>query len=184
MRPGGISVSPIHLIDRSRDSFMELAPDDPQCRESSVTERSTPGPQAGSSAPRQTVERLNLWMESLRDRSTEAWLFPSESGVSPLSRDNVWRRNMLPALSRVGLEWANFQVMRRSNASLSHKAGVDPKVAADQRGHGLGTSMSDYIEADLEQKRQAAIQLEAACGLGEPPTDSPQPQPSEAVHYA
>jgi hypothetical protein len=48
---------------------------------------------------------------------------------------------MKPALDKVGLAWATFQVLRRTNASLSHKAGVDPKVSADQRGHGLGVSM-------------------------------------------
>lgn len=32
-------------------------------------------------------------------------------------------------------KWANFQVMRRTHASLGHEAGIDPKVAADQRGH-------------------------------------------------
>jgi hypothetical protein len=29
--------------------------------------------------------------------------------------------------------WVNFQVLRRTQASLGHKEGVDPKVAADQR---------------------------------------------------
>jgi hypothetical protein len=45
--------------------------------------------------------------------------------------------------------------MRRTNASLGRKRGIDPKVAADQRGHGLGVSMEQYIQADLEQKLKA-----------------------------
>jgi hypothetical protein len=52
-------------------------------------------------------------------------------------RDNVWYRHMLPKLTKVGLEWANFQVMRRTHANLGHDAGIDPKVAADQREHGI-----------------------------------------------
>jgi hypothetical protein len=32
----------------------------------------------------------------------------------------------------------NFQVLRRTNASLSRKANIDDKISADQRGHGLG----------------------------------------------
>ena len=51
---------------------------------------------------------------------------------------------MLPKLEKVGLGWATFQVLRKTNASLSKKAGVDPKVASDQRGHGLGVSMEHY----------------------------------------
>jgi hypothetical protein len=41
---------------------------------------------------------------------------------------------MQPKLEKIGLDWATFQVLRKTNASLSKKYGVDPKVAADQRG--------------------------------------------------
>jgi hypothetical protein len=49
---------------------------------------------------------------------------------------------MFPTLDKIGLGWATFQVLRKTNASLSKKAGVDPKVASDQRGHGLGVSLA------------------------------------------
>ena len=69
---------------------------------------------------------------------------------------------MLPKLEKSGLGWATFQVLRKTNASLSKKAGVDPKVAADQRGHGIGVSMEVYTSSDMEQKRAAVNKLEAA----------------------
>ncbi len=69
---------------------------------------------------------------------------------------------MLPRLRTVGLEWASFQVMRRTNASLSRKANVDDKVAADQRGHGLGVSLEVYSVSDLQQKIEAVTRLESA----------------------
>ena len=50
--------------------------------------------------------------------------------------------------------------MRRTNASLSHKAKVDPKVSADQRGHGIGVSLDEYTQADVKQKGAAAKILE------------------------
>jgi hypothetical protein len=50
----------------------------------------------------------------------------------------------------------------KTNASLSKKAGVDPKVASDQRGHGIGVSLDVYTSSDLEQKRAALSKLEAA----------------------
>ena len=40
---------------------------------------------------------------------------------------------MRPQLALLGLEWVNFQVLRRTNASLSRKNSIDDKVAADQR---------------------------------------------------
>jgi hypothetical protein len=52
--------------------------------------------------------------------------------------------------------------MRRANASLGRKAGVDDKVAADQRGHGLGVSLDVYATSDLEEKLKAVRKLEAA----------------------
>jgi hypothetical protein len=55
-----------------------------------------------------------------------------------------------------------FQVMRRTNASLAHKRGIDPKVAADQRGHGLGVAFDVYTQADLEQKLAAVSALDSA----------------------
>jgi hypothetical protein len=87
----------------------------------------------------------------------------------------LWRRNMRPAPEAIGMEWATFQVLRKTNASLSKKAGVDPKVASDQRGHGLGVSLEVYTSSDLEQKRAALRALEAAVRQKE---SKPQPQPS------
>jgi hypothetical protein len=68
---------------------------------------------------------------------------------------------MEPKLEKVGLEWATFQVLRRTNARLGRKASIDDKVAADQRGHGLGVSLEVYSQSDLEQKIEAVKRLES-----------------------
>jgi hypothetical protein len=51
--------------------------------------------------------------------------------------------------------------IRRTNATLSKKAGVDAKVSADQRGHGIGVSMEVYTISDRQQKREAVQKLES-----------------------
>lgn len=76
---------------------------------------------------------------------------------------------MLPKLEKVGLGWATFQILRKTNASLSQKAGVDPKVASDQRGHGIGVSLEVYTISNSEQKREAVKKLEAAVLRKRPP---------------
>jgi len=91
----------------------------------------------------------------------DAWVFPSERLISPLAKDNCWRRHMEPKLKVVGLEWATFQVMRRTQASLSRRAGIDPKVVADQLGHGLGVNLDVYTKSDLQQRSAAVSKLEA-----------------------
>jgi len=62
-------------------------------------------------------------------------------------RDNVWYRHMKPLLDPIGLSWATFQVLRQTHASLGHDAGIDPKVSADQRGHGIGVAIDVYTKA-------------------------------------
>lgn len=54
------------------------------------------------------------------DIGPAVYLFPTE-GETPLRRDNVWHRDMRPELEPVGLEWATFQVPKRTNASLSRR---------------------------------------------------------------
>lgn len=49
-------------------------------------------------------------------------MFPSERGTS-LSRDNPLRRNLQKKLEKISLGWVNFQVLRRTQASLGHKEG-------------------------------------------------------------
>jgi hypothetical protein len=36
---------------------------------------------------------------------------------------------MAPKLEKVGLEWARFEVLRRTNAQLARKASIDVKLA-------------------------------------------------------
>lgn len=107
-----------------------------------------------------TVADLKLWTPNLPDQTPEALLFQSEAGTA-FWRDNVWYRSLQPALGGIELGWATFQVLRRTNASLARKAKVDDKVAADQRGHGLGVSLEVYSVSDLQQKAAAVAQLES-----------------------
>lgn len=107
-----------------------------------------------------TVTDLNFWLARFIETNPESFLFASENRT-PVSRDNLWRRYILPKLKPAGLEWATFQVLRRTNASLSRKAQIDDKVAADQRGHGLGVSLEVYAVSDLEQKIAAVTRLES-----------------------
>jgi hypothetical protein len=89
-----------------------------------------------------------------------SYLFPSDTGITPLRPNNVWKREVRPRLEKVGLGWVNFQVLRRTNASLSRKANIDDKISADQRGHGLGVSLGVYAISDLDQKIEAVTRLE------------------------
>lgn len=60
------------------------------------------------------VASIDEYRAASLDTSVDAWVFPSERIRTPLAKDNCWRRGFLPRLKPVGLEWANFQVMRRT----------------------------------------------------------------------
>jgi integrase len=107
----------------------------------------------------ETARQLQEWMELVGDKP-HAWVFASENPAKPMWRDNVWYRYMKPKLEPLGLGWANFQALRRTHASLGHDAGIDPKVAADQRGHGIGVALDVYTHSSVETRRGAAEKLE------------------------
>ena len=103
------------------------------------------------------------------ERSLREAAIPAGAGcryrpVEFISRDNFLRRNIHSKLEKICLGWVTFQVLRRTQASLSHKEGIDPKVAADQRGHGIGLALDTYTVTDLESRRRAVTTLEIALG--------------------
>lgn len=110
--------------------------------------------------PPQSAALLVSWLDAAVGSEPTAWVFASETGETPLWRDNRLRRHVRPALEKVGLGGVDFKVMRRTNASLSHSAKVDPKVSADQRGHGIGVSLDVYTKSNIQQKGVAAKKLE------------------------
>jgi integrase len=103
---------------------------------------------------------LGSWAARFEGGGADTWLFPSENGL-PLRRDHVWRRYMLPKLRPVGLEWATFQVMRRTFATLSKEAGVDAHTRSAQMGNTVDVNENEYAVASFEKKLAAVRRLES-----------------------
>ena len=102
------------------------------------------------------VENWRMMAVETRDG---AWVFPSER-MTPLSKDNCWRRSMQPRLAKAGLGWANFLVMRRTHATLMKALGVDGKLVADQLGHSLDVNQNVYTQSPVESRLAIVNQLE------------------------
>jgi integrase len=107
---------------------------------------------------------IRQWLEILPDSRPVAWVFPSERGT-PVLKDNCWRRNFEPRLKAVGLEWVNFQVMRRTHSCLMSELDVDPQVRADQMGHSVDVNQNRYTRSSLERRIQAVNSLEETLGV-------------------
>jgi integrase len=171
MRPGEIlalrwgKVDP-QMIEIAQRVYRGL-PDDPK------TERG----KRQAALPPDLAQDVNAWREISANTAPDALVFPSERGTY-LSRDNFLRRNIQGKLEEIGLGWVNFQVLRRTQASLGHKEGVDPKVAADQRGHAIGVAIDTYTESDLESRREAVTKLERALAERKPAEREDEPESS------
>ena len=106
-------------------------------------------------------EDLENWL-AVSPNGVEGWLFPSEKLTTPLSKDNALYRYMRPRLKTVGLEWVDFQVMRRTHASLMRELGVDPKIVADLMGHDVNVNLNVYTQTSIESRLQAVETLKTA----------------------
>jgi integrase len=109
--------------------------------------------------PEGLLREIELWREFSVESRDDAWVFPSER-MTPLSKDNCWRRSMQPKLAKAGLAWANFLVMRRTHATLMRALGVDGKLVADQLGHSLDVNQNVYTQSPVENRLPAVNQLE------------------------
>jgi integrase len=111
--------------------------------------------------PPRTAELLFRWMNSAVGPEPEAYVFAGERG-KPIWRDTLLYDHIRPKLKPLGLEWVNFQVMRATHASIGHRLKLDPKVTADQRGHGVGVAIEEYTKTSVKDKAVAAKKLEQA----------------------
>jgi integrase len=105
------------------------------------------------------LAEIENWRMMAVETRDDAWVFPSER-MTPLSKDNCWRRSMHPALAKLGLELANFLVMRRTHATLMKALGVDGKLVADQLGHTLDVNQNVYTQSPVESRLAMVNQLE------------------------
>jgi len=97
-----------------------------------------------------TQRALVEYMTWLTDKAAGAWLFPSETGKTPLDYANVFRRRIRPALAKAGLGWVSFQVMRRTCATELGQCEPDAKIRADLLGHGVDVHENEYRQTPLE----------------------------------
>jgi len=101
--------------------------------------------------PPRTLELLHEWMDSSVNPEPDAYVF----AVRRESRcgGTLLYDHIRPKLKPYGLGWVDFQVMRATHASIGHRLALDPKVTADQRGHGVGVSIAEYINTSLKDRQ-------------------------------
>ncbi len=90
------------------------------------------------------------------------WIFASENPQTPLWPTSFWWDKIRPTLLKLDMEWVNYQVLRRSAATLLNELGIDGQVVASQLGHGLDVSQNVYNKVGVARQLDAVNKLEAA----------------------
>jgi integrase len=106
------------------------------------------------------LAEISQWRAFCVDTTPDAWVFPSETGKTPLRQNSVWRR-VGPKLEVAGIGWINFQILRRSCSSLMSDQGVDGKVVADQLGHTLDVNLNVYTRVAPERQAEAVNKIDS-----------------------
>ena len=76
--------------------------------------------------------------------------------------NNILVRHIKPAARKLGIEWVNWQVLRRSYATWLQQAGVDVKDAQGLMRHSrASTTMDIYQQLVPESQRRAVAKLGA-----------------------
>src|SRR5262249_47488923 len=104
-------------------------------------------------------EDLKLWLESSPNTGVDGWLFPSETLKTAIGSDNLMARYLRPILKAAGLGWVDYRVMRRTHSSLAKEKGIDPKLVADQQGHGVDVNLNEYTQTSIASRLQAVETL-------------------------
>ncbi len=89
-------------------------------------------------------------------------VFQSVVKGAPMRDNNILVRHIKPAARKLGMEWVNWQVFRRSCATWLQQAGVDVKDAQGLLRHSrASTTMDIYQQLVPESQRQAVAKLTA-----------------------
>jgi integrase len=84
-------------------------------------------------------------------------VFQSVAKGRPMRDNAVLTRHIKPAARKLGLDWVNWQVMRRSCATWMQQAGVDVKEAQGIMRHSRASTTQDIYQQQVPETQQKAV---------------------------
>jgi len=94
-------------------------------------------------------------------RLRSRWVFPSETGETPLDAQNFVNRVFLPALKKAGIEGFRWHDLRHTFASRLAIAGVDLHTIQELMGHKTLAMTMRYAHLSPGHKLAAVQQLKS-----------------------
>ena len=123
--------------------------------------------------PKALAADLERWLSKCVDQSPEALIFPTSRGT-PILKENFIRHRLKPAGTSAGVPWINFQVLRRSFATLAHDTGASLKDVQGQLRHSHVSTTADIYTQSLPESVRAAVESVIDRLIGEPLSTKPQ----------
>jgi integrase len=84
-------------------------------------------------------------------------VFQSVAKGRPMRDNAVLTRHLKPAARKLGLDWVNWQVMRRSCATWMQQAGVAVKEAQGIMRHSRASTTQDLYQQQVPETQQRAV---------------------------
>jgi integrase len=103
--------------------------------------------------PKGMADNLWLWKQECTRSSPDAFIFPNADGGF-LDTANYRNRVLTPLAEKLGLPKLNFQVPRRTMATLAQKKGSVKDIQAHLRHAKADTTADEYMQS-LPGKREA-----------------------------
>ena len=92
------------------------------------------------------ADNLWLWKQECPRSSPEAFIFPNTDGGF-LNTGNYRNRVLTPLAEKLGLPKLNFQVLRRTMATLAQKKGSVKDIQAHLRHAKADTTADEYMQS-------------------------------------
>jgi len=106
-----------------------------------------------------SLTMLAAWKRVSKRTAPEDLLFGTRTGKAQ-NPNNVLRRYLYPACSRLGMPQATWLTFRRTFASWSHNTGAPNKVTAELMGHArVYTTLNVYTQLMIDALRPAVDRI-------------------------
>lgn len=93
----------------------------------------------------------------VKSEGPEELVFQSVATGRPMRDNAVLTRHIKPVARKLGLEWVNWQVLRRSCATWMQQAGVDVKEAQGIMRHARASTTQDIYQQQVPEAQQEAV---------------------------
>lgn len=136
-----------------------------------LQEPKTPGSLAPVAVPAEIMDRIAFWCHESKPENPQRFIFPSEEGT-PIFSENWRKRVLYPAAKLAGVR-VNYQIIRRTLATLAINGGVSAKAVQAQLRHAsIETTLNVYAQTVTAAQGVAAERMfQVMRGAGKEPEE-------------